>query len=692
LSLYFSAQIGEIFKIDLNLSTSKEMVSTLFTTAGQALLGASFIVFSFIMFSMQVNIERLPHGLFRSLSTDKKLLGYFLSTIALSTCMLALPLFNEVTSIPQGVIAGVWIIVLTIFLYIQSYKRALLLVNPIEQINYMLSLTDKSLKFWNRQANVHQANVHSAMLKRFGTEAPEVHGKQDLQRFAFFQKNPLWYWDTKTAVDYAVSISRTYASRGDQQVSSQALSAVVILHQKYITVRGKTFFRYNPFYPTSLSDEPFLSDTLEKLRKNLASALSSKNEEYITQHFRCFTELTRAYSMADYGDGCDNKHAPELAASYLSGAVKETIPCNLRDVLMEGARQMGNATRSLVNCTTLDTKFPIIDELRLLAITGVASSDYQPITLTVISQLAALQYDLILYAKNDKDYAIEQIRTGVFSFAELFLEIQDTQLMSSHKMYLAPYFSPTDTNSFPTKMEKLAIAISEQNTENNSTECIIRNICEYSDQVYADAKKLLLKSIEKKSAFTFDIVHWISNVSKSLNMLANSLAGEDYSEYLLKSSRFLFGTFTFIPKDKDSVCHTCNWSILNAMTETAFHATEEFCPSEAEFFVKVLSEWTFEIATIDKNRSMTGLVTLVAIGAKQNGRYLQSTSSLITTSIEKLKFSEDEKNDICQKLTSRIERAQSRQTAFDKSDYVISKLSVDDVNNALQAIQEKILT
>ena len=41
---------------------------TLFVTVGGALLGATAIVSSLVLFSMQVNIERMPHGLFRRLS------------------------------------------------------------------------------------------------------------------------------------------------------------------------------------------------------------------------------------------------------------------------------------------------------------------------------------------------------------------------------------------------------------------------------------------------------------------------------------------------------------------------------------------------------------------------------------------------------------------------------------------------
>ena len=52
-------------------------LQTFFTTLGGALIGATAIAFSLIMFAMQVNVERMPHGLFRKFSTDGRLLGSF---------------------------------------------------------------------------------------------------------------------------------------------------------------------------------------------------------------------------------------------------------------------------------------------------------------------------------------------------------------------------------------------------------------------------------------------------------------------------------------------------------------------------------------------------------------------------------------------------------------------------------------
>lgn len=57
---------------------------TLLVTLGGALVGAAAIAFSVLIFSMQVNIERMPHTLFQRVSSDPMLMLQLAAMIALS--------------------------------------------------------------------------------------------------------------------------------------------------------------------------------------------------------------------------------------------------------------------------------------------------------------------------------------------------------------------------------------------------------------------------------------------------------------------------------------------------------------------------------------------------------------------------------------------------------------------------------
>ena len=69
-----------------------EALRSLFLTLGGALIGAAAIVSSLVLFAMQVNIERMPHGLFRRLSADRRLLSAFAVTFLLAVAIAGLSL------------------------------------------------------------------------------------------------------------------------------------------------------------------------------------------------------------------------------------------------------------------------------------------------------------------------------------------------------------------------------------------------------------------------------------------------------------------------------------------------------------------------------------------------------------------------------------------------------------------------
>jgi hypothetical protein len=64
---------------------------SLLQALGGALLGAAAIVSSLVLFAMQVNVERMPYGLFRELGSDRKLLSAFAVTFVLALGVAANP-------------------------------------------------------------------------------------------------------------------------------------------------------------------------------------------------------------------------------------------------------------------------------------------------------------------------------------------------------------------------------------------------------------------------------------------------------------------------------------------------------------------------------------------------------------------------------------------------------------------------
>ena len=103
---------------------------SLIVTIGGALIGATAITFTLVMFAMQVNVERMPHGLFRRLSADRKLLGTFAAIFLLAAAIATLSMISDKSRVAVAVLGAGWGTVLILILFLYAYGRALSLINP----------------------------------------------------------------------------------------------------------------------------------------------------------------------------------------------------------------------------------------------------------------------------------------------------------------------------------------------------------------------------------------------------------------------------------------------------------------------------------------------------------------------------------------------------------------------------------
>jgi hypothetical protein len=125
---------------------------SLFLTLGGALLGATAIVSSLVLFSMQVNVERMPHGLFRRLSADRRLLTAFALAFLLAVLVATLSLVSDARLIGAATFGAFWATALILILFLYGYQRALVLINPIRQLNMVVASTRREFRAWARRA------------------------------------------------------------------------------------------------------------------------------------------------------------------------------------------------------------------------------------------------------------------------------------------------------------------------------------------------------------------------------------------------------------------------------------------------------------------------------------------------------------------------------------------------------------
>src|SRR5690606_29834538 len=121
---------------------------TLLGGTGAALIGAATIAFSLVVFAMQINVERMPHGLFRQLSSDRRLLGSFLGSFLTALVVAATSLIPDGSWAILAIVTAIWGIALIVLLFLYAYRRALQLINPIEQLAIMSRVVRRDLQRW----------------------------------------------------------------------------------------------------------------------------------------------------------------------------------------------------------------------------------------------------------------------------------------------------------------------------------------------------------------------------------------------------------------------------------------------------------------------------------------------------------------------------------------------------------------
>lgn len=591
-----SAYLSPIFQTTLEshyeTAQALEGLSNLILNLGSALIGAAAIVTSLVLFAMQVNIERMPHGLFRRLSGDLKLLGAFALAFLLAIGVATLSTFVTQSRLAHIVLATFWSVVLILLSFMYAYGRALALVNPLKQLRMLVQDTKNDLRSWARRAQRAMPLLEPEESES-AEEGANGNSTHDVARAAFFQLNSGWTNGAKRSVRHAMSFARRYAEQGDHEVSGAALSAVISINAYYIESKGKTFYANNPFFDNPYSSDHFINDTLEHLRQDVQSGIARGDEQQIEHALQTMAMLVQVYLGIDYSSQYAEKSHAQLAAGYLTSAVQAIVPHGMADVLMEGQRLMGRSAQYILADGNLNAIVPLSEKIALVACAGCAKEDYRPVTVEGITQLANLTFDLLRTRGHDIHFAVRKIRQDIVLVTKLFLNrVADTPLSRSHSTVLGPYYSSTSTDGLRARLTALANALSEAQADDADAKSVIRNIEHWADALYQTEKEVLLATIQAKSHFVFDIIHWITGITEILLAVSNAPACEDHSqEKLQKHARWLIATLSWIPDDKESVAFVENFQMTDTLLEAAMGAHSRGCDDIASEIGNQLLSW-----------------------------------------------------------------------------------------------------
>ncbi|MBE7446655.1 MAG: hypothetical protein HS132_16065 [Planctomycetia bacterium] len=606
LSPYFSNQTQN------NLSNLRSLL----LNVGSAMIGASAIAFSLVVFAMQVNVERMPHGLFRRFSTDFRVIASFAGTFLIAIAIACSSLIPDASWAAIAVIGATWGVILVFILFLNAYRRALVLINPLQQLKLIVNDACRNLQSW-----IKRTRRITPLLKGIEPEEPTEGNSRrsthDMARITYLSLHPHWTVQAQLAISHAMSYALRFAEQGDHEVSYEALKSVVAINHSYVKAKGKTFFAQVFMVDNPLVNDGFINNTLELLRQHLRSGITRGDEQHIEQTLQAMEMLVGVYVQIDYSNENATKTHALLAAGYLSEGVKSVVLHDMPDVLMEGVRLMGKSAHLLLSCDEPNSVVATAENIALLACTGCANEKYRPVTLTAFEQLAKLTFDLIRTSSHYIHYAIKQLREDITMVVKLFLKVPDTPLQRIHSTFLAPYFSVTATQAFLAWQRELINALSDAKQDDDAAKKIVSNFACWSKQLYISQKELLLLAVEKRSGFTFDIIHWIASVTKMLLALSNAQVCDDHiRDELWKDALWLIYVIDWIPGDEETVKFIESYQPVTVLFEAAMDAHSRECPDMAVEIQKIVVNWAFKAgkfqtgwATLEQ--SIYALVTLV---------------------------------------------------------------------------------
>ena len=177
---------------------------------------------SLVLFATQVNVERMPHGLFRKFSSDPQLMGLFAFAFTLALGVLGLSQAAAAARMPYIVAATAGLVALLLISVPLSYRRALDLISPTTQLQIVTQDALRDLRKWQGMAD-----VVTQVIKVDETGVGRKSGGFDVRRASFYNANNGWAGGAKTAVDHAISYARLYNNLGDYEICGLALKAAI---------------------------------------------------------------------------------------------------------------------------------------------------------------------------------------------------------------------------------------------------------------------------------------------------------------------------------------------------------------------------------------------------------------------------------------------------------------------------------
>ncbi|MCG7550507.1 hypothetical protein [Pseudoalteromonas sp. Of7M-16] len=543
-SILYSSQ-DLLFRFFFERESFLQFRSTILGIGG-SLIGATSIAFTFLIFSLQNNLDKLPHGLFRKAGVDSRLIFYYLVSVMLALSICFISLFPDYRYV-MVMLSMLFISVSTILImFILAYKRTLIIVNPTFHLGTILTGVIKNHRMWDKAFNRSKSLIEV-------NESPSNHNYQKVKYLSIF---PNWSKPTIDGIKHSILLARAFKAKGDLEVCEQALSTILNINIDYISTKENTFFTVNPFIDNPLSSDPIINYTLEEVRQNINIGITTNDEQFVMQNIRLLHSLALAYYNIDYSDQRASKWHSHLATGYITSAIDEQcIPNKLVDVTLESIRLLGNIAQVELAKGDIENITTISNKISTYASIGAINEKFRCITQVGIEQISKLMFKVITSGDYDIKIISKVLTEDIAQVARFYIKSPEVPFSNYKSQCLGDYFTGSSQTSFLQLLTHLCNHISDQdNDPDEKIKETISRISQWASESYSDIKDLFIESLQKKSSFACDLTHWLEHVVKCLLFVSQSphTSVHDKDE-LLKSINWLTHIFSWVPNEEDAV-------------------------------------------------------------------------------------------------------------------------------------------
>lgn len=686
-SYLFISNSDEIIHVPISVLDAN-LTQSVALAVGASLIGATAFVFSLVLFAMQVNVERMPHGLFRRLSRDMRLLWAFFISFLLAISVAFSPIL--LTPIWQIWLAF-WSTVGIILLYFIAYERSLRLINPIQQLTILARSASRDLERWGRHARRLSPFYAPRKLPDPGDVTATRH---DMGAWLFFSQHPHWTASGLLAIDYAISMSRRAVDQGDYEASAGALQTLAVINRAYTRAKGRTFFAQTPFLSNPFAGDGFINHTLEHLRQTTAIGISRRDERQIQQAFQTYADLTTVYLQIDYAqDHADHSQAT-LSAGYLASDVKRLADTDLTDVVMNGVRQIGQVAIILAIKSKPEDAHTLIDALGEIGRKSVIRSTVNDIsraaTGTVVGQLSRLFNAILVTDHHNVRFSLSEIQREITDLASLILLTPDTLLAGAHSSVLSPFYGLTDESALMRTLERLNGALLARGADDPEAKRILHHLSGWSDGLAIRQRQLLQKAVEKRSHFTFDLTHWLINISKLLMQASTAVACSNHDRgELRRHARWLASSLSWIPSDAETIRWVETYQITEQLFDVArVAASLDLDAEDREHYCDLLLDWSFKAGRDERGEGILeqGLHGLAALAIRN-----ETTPWLLTrlkAKLDRTAVSQEERLRVASNTRRKARSSRFDRYTLSRIDAALQSLDVEQVEACLLALAE----